>query len=53
MKFWAGLGSRGCGEKKGFEPIMSNFLGYFFQLFVVKKKNIFFENIVASALQSW
>ena len=32
---------------------MSNFLGRFFHLFVVKKiKNIFFENIVVSALKS-
>ena len=28
-------------EKKGSGPIMSNFLGWVFQLFVVKKKNIF------------
>ena len=52
MKFWAVLGSRGCRENKGSGPIMSNFLGWFFQLFVVKKKIKKFENIVASALKS-
>ncbi len=44
---WAGLWN------KRFGPIMSNFWGRFFQLFVGKKKfKKKFENIVASALKS-
>ena len=42
---WAGL------WRKRFRPIMSNFWGRFFQLFVGKKKKKI-ENIVASALKS-
>ena len=39
MKFWAVLGSRGCREKKTSQlPLVSNFLGWFFQLFVGKRK---------------
>ena len=47
---WPGLD---CGEK-GSGPILSNFLGWFFQFFMGKKK--FFLNffyIVASALKSY
>jgi hypothetical protein len=43
---WAGLWN------KKFGPIMSNFWGRFFQLFVGKKKKKNFENILASALKS-
>ena len=38
MKFWAVLGSWGCKEKKGSGPIMSNFLGGFFNFLGSKKK---------------
>ena len=36
--FWA-VGA--AAKKKGSGPIMSSFLGCFFQLFVIKKKNIY------------
>ena len=50
MKFWAILGSRGCREKQSQLLYVRNFLGWFFNVFKVKKY-IFkiFKNIVASA----
>ena len=41
----------GLTEEKRFEPIMSNFLGRFFQFFIGKEIKI--KNIVASALNSY
>ena len=45
---WYGKSILGCGlwpgldcGKKGSGPILSNFLGWFFQLFMGKKKNLF------------
>ena len=47
---WPGLD---CGKKRS-GPILSNFLGWFFHFFGVKKKlKNFFENIIASALKSY
>ena len=37
IEFWAGFGPVGITEKKTFGPIMSNFWGRFFQVFIVKK----------------
>ena len=40
--------------KKGSGPILSNFFGWFFHFFVVKKIfQKFFENTIASALKSY
>ena len=47
IEFWAGFGPLGINEKKG--PIMSNFLGQFFQIFMGKKNLKKNKNIVASA----
>ena len=38
IEIWAGFGPGGITEKKRFGPIMSNFLGRFFQVFVGKNK---------------
>ena len=35
---WAGFGPVGITEKKKFGPIMSNFFGRFFQVFIGKNK---------------
>ena len=53
-QLWAGLGSRAVIVKKSLGPIMSNFWGPVFYVFMGKKNkfNLFFENIVASALKS-
>jgi hypothetical protein len=49
IEIWAG----GITEKnKRFWPIMSNFLGRFFQVFMGKKKKLKIKNIAASALKS-
>ena len=48
IKIWAGFGPVGITEKKIFGPIMSKFLGCFFQVSLAKK----IKNIVASALKS-
>ena len=37
IEIWAGFGPVGITEKKRFGPIMSNFLGRFFQVFMGKK----------------
>ena len=49
IEIWAGFGPVGITEKKKFGPIMSNFLGRFFQVFMGKRK---IKNIAASALKS-
>ena len=38
IEIWTGFGPVGITEKKRFWPIMSNFLGQFFQVFMGKKK---------------
>jgi hypothetical protein len=55
MKFWAVLGSRGSREKKPPPNChkYATFLGWFFQLFVGKKKLRFLKNILASTLKSY
>ena len=37
IEIWAGIRPVGITEKKRFGPIMSNFLGRFFQVFMGKK----------------
>ena len=38
IEIWAGFGPVGITEKKTFGPIVSNFWGRFFQVFVGKQK---------------
>ena len=52
IEIWAGFGSVGITEKKRFGPIMSNFLGRFFQVFMGKKKSNQIKHIVVSAIKS-
>ncbi len=52
MKFWAGLGSWGSREKKA--PNCHKYATFWSGLFnFLWEKNIFFENILASALKSY
>ena len=53
MKIWAVLGSRGCREKNLPTAISMQLFGVVFSTFGGQKKiNIFFKDIVASALKS-
>ena len=38
IEIWAGFGPVSSTEKKRFGPIISNFVGRFFQVFMGKKK---------------
>ena len=48
IEIWAGFRPVGNTEKKRFGPIVSNFLGQFFQVFM-GKKNEKMKSFVASA----
>ena len=43
IEIWAGFGPVGITEKITLEPIKSNFLSRFFQVFVVKNKTIVYS----------